>query len=243
MRLLASVVAPDEAIIAMNAGADIIDAKDPSSGALGSLDTAMLCSIRAAVPPTIPLSATTGDISVDEPERIVNEIARVAATSVDVVKIGIFGTAPASKLIAALTAHNDEAHAFGRRVAVLLADCSPDWKLVAQLPAAGFSGVMLDTANKSSGGLLDVIPRREIEMFITAAHSAGMFAGLAGALRLRHIPEVKALGPDVVGFRGALCRGRDRTARIDVDAVREVRNALRGTDTNETQARAATLPE
>ncbi len=236
MRLLASIVAPEEAVLAMSAGADIIDAKDPNQGALGSLDTATLCAIRAVVPPTILLSATTGDLPVDEPQSIVNEIARVASTRVDVVKIGFFGTHSTDELIAALTAHDDESHAFGRRVAVLLADRAPDWRLVASLPAAGFSGVMLDTENKASGGLLDVISRHEIETFISSARRVGLFAGLAGALRLRHIPEVRAFGPDVVGFRGALCRGHERTARIDVDAVREVREALRGEVSHETLA-------
>jgi uncharacterized protein (UPF0264 family) len=139
----------------MAAGVDIIDAKDPGRGALGALDSATLCAIRAAVPGSIPLSATTGDIPVQETGQIVNEVARVAATGVDVVKIGFFATACPSvslsatacdaALLAALTARDGEAHAYGRRVAVLLADRAPDWSLVARLPAAGFSGVMLDT--------------------------------------------------------------------------------------------------
>jgi len=242
-RLLASVATPEEAKVAIAAGADVIDAKDPSRGALGALDSATLRAIRSAVPPTIPLSATTGDLPIDQPELIVNEVARVAAASVDVVKIGFFGPACASRLIAALALRDDEAHAYGRRVAVLLADRSPDWGLVARLPAAGFSGVMLDTEDKASGALLDVVSRQEIETFITAARSVGMFAGLAGALRLRHIPEVRAFGPDVVGFRGALCRHTERTARIDVDAVREIRAALQGDDMNEKLSRAAAPPE
>lgn len=243
MRLLASVATPGEAMVAMAAGVDIIDAKDPGRGALGAIDSTTLQAIRAAVPPAIPLSATTGDIPVEDIERIVNEIARVAAASVDVVKIGFFGAGSAAGLIAALAARDDEAHAYGRRVAVLLADRAPDWNLVVRLPAAGFSGVMLDTADKTSGALLDVVSMHEIRNFITAARSAGLFTGLAGALRLRHIPDVRALGPDVVGFRGALCRGKERTAHIDVDAVRQVRAALDGASAEETPSRVAQQPE
>lgn len=243
VRLLASIATPSEAVTAMAAGVDIIDAKDPSTGALGALDSATLRAIRTVVPPSIPLSATTGDIPIEYAERIVNEIARVASHSVDIVKIGFFGTACAANLIAALTARTDEVHAFGRRVAVLLADRAPDWSLVARLPAAGFSGVMLDTEDKASGGLFDVVSRREIETFIANAHRVGMFAGLAGALRLRHIPEVRAFGPDVVGFRGALCRGSQRTARIDVDAISGIRAALRGAITEPNHPRGASPHE
>lgn len=249
MRLLASVVTPSEAAMAMAGGVDIIDAKDPGRGALGALDSATLIAVRATVPRSIPLSATTGDVPVEETGRIVNEVARVAATGVDVVKIGFFANSSASAsacaaaLLAALAAHDDEAHAYGRRVAVLLADRALDWSLVARLPAAGFSGVMLDTEDKASGCVLDVVSRHQIEAFLAMARSHGMFAGLAGALRLRHIPEVRALGPDVVGFRGALCGGRERTATIDIDAIREIRTALRDVAMQEEFSRAAPPPE
>ena len=249
MRLLASVVTPGEAAMAMAGGVDIIDAKDPGRGALGALDSATLIAVRATVPRSIPLSATTGDIPVEETGRIVNEVARVAAAGVDIVKIGFFANSSASvsacaaALLAALAARDDEAHAYGRRVAVLLADRAPDWSLVARLPAAGFSGVMLDTEDKASGCVLDVVSRHQIEAFLAMARSHGMFAGLAGALRLRHIPEVRALGPDVAGFRGALCRDRERTATIDIDAIREIRTALRGVAMQEEFSRAAPPPE
>lgn len=243
MRLLASVTTPQEARLAMAGGADVIDAKDPARGALGALDSTTLRAIRAVVTGSIALSATTGDLPVDQPELIINEVARVAATSVDIVKIGFFGPAPAAPLIAALAAHHDEAHAYGRRVAVLLADRAPDWNIVARLPAAGFSGVMLDTEDKASGALLDVVSLGEIETFIAGARSAGLFAGLAGALRLRHIPEVRALEPDVVGFRGALCRHEDRTARLDLEAVRQVRAVLHGAGTKKKLSGAPPPPE
>lgn len=228
LRLLASVTTPQEALVAVLAGADIVDAKDPQQGALGALDSERLRAIRTVVPTTVALSATTGDISVDDVDAVINEIARVTATGVDVVKIGLFGSAPVAPLLDVLAALKDEQHAFARRVAVLIADNDPDWDVVARLPAAGFSGVMLDTQNKASGCLLDVISSQRIETFLASARSVGLFTGLAGALRLRHIPEVRAFGPDVVGFRGALCRAGERTAHIDADAVRQVCAALQG---------------
>jgi uncharacterized protein (UPF0264 family) len=62
--------------------------------------------------------------------------------------------------------------------------------------------------------------------FVAAAHDAGLAAGLAGALRLAHLPALLRLQPDILGFRGALCRGSSRTGGIDADGVRKVRTAI-----------------
>lgn len=232
-----------EAAVAVAAGADIIDAKDPNRGALGALDSATLRAIRAVVPRTIALSATTGDIAATQHQQIVNEIERIAAAGVDVVKVGFFGKADFAPLLDALSACRGPCHGFGRRVGVLIADQVEDWSFVARLASAGFSGVMLDTADKASGSLLDIVTRGKIEAFVSDARRAGLFAGLAGALRLRHIPEVRAIGPDVVGLRGALCRGLKRTDGIDADAIREVRALLIGAGSQERGAAVAQLPE
>ncbi len=53
-----------------------------------------------------------------------------------------------------------------------------------------------------------------------------MFAGLAGSLRASHVAALAELGPDVLGFRGGLCREQDRTHAIDEAAVRAVREAI-----------------
>ena len=230
VRLLASVMNTQEAAIAVRGGAEIIDAKDPTRGALGALDSATLRAIRKAVPASIALSATTGDIPVHETGRIVNEILRVAEAGADFVKIGMFtpanGDRGCAALLDQLESLNGAGTAHGRRVAVLIADCAPDWTMIERLPLAGFCGVMLDTFDKASGSLFDITTFDELQSFVDHAHRVGLFAGLAGALRLRHIHDVKVIGPDVAGFRGALCEGADRTGKMDEDAVCAIRSAL-----------------
>lgn len=233
----------DEAAVAVAAGVDIIDAKDPTRGALGALDSVTLRAIRSVVPPTMPLSATTGDIAAAETQRIVNEIERITAAGVDLVKIGFFGDVDFGPLLGVLRSARGGHQAFGRRVGVVIADEVQDFSFVDRLASAGFSGVMLDTADKSSGSLLDIVSAAAIAGFVQRARQVGLFAGLAGALRLRHIPEVMAIGPDVVGLRGAVCRGLDRTHRIDADAIREVRSVLDGAESKDAGAAIAQLPE
>lgn len=231
VRLLASVTSAAEAEVAMAAGVDIIDAKNPRQGALGALDQDALDAIRRVVPAHIPMSATTGDVPCGDIAGVRAAVARVAASGTDFVKIGLFtsvgsrveSNAEMTRLLAVLAR---DPHAFGRRVAVLLADQSAAIEIVTALPAAGFAGVMLDTAEKTRAALPDLVPLATLQGFVDRAHEAGLFAGLAGALRLRHIPELTALRPDILGFRGALCEGCDRLAVIGSHAVLAVRDAL-----------------
>ena len=50
---------------------------------------------------------------------------------------------------------------------------------------------------------------------IATAKAAGLIVGLAGSLQARHVPSLLALQPDLLGFRGALCRGGDRAKPLD----------------------------
>lgn len=225
-RLLASVRSAAEAAVAVAGGADIVDAKEPAHGALGAVALDVLRQIRDVVPASIPLSATIGDVSADDVHGIVERCEAMAA-SVDIVKIGLFSPGDPQALFAAL-ARNPAAH--GRRVLVMLADTPLDLSLLAHLPGAGFCGVMLDTADKSAGALLDVIDEGMIERFVFTARQARIWMGLAGALRLWHIPRVLRFSPDIVGFRGALCRDGQRGGEIDAAAIAAVRRELSGGD-------------
>ena len=65
MKLLVSVRNAIDASAALAGGADIIDAKEPASGALGAVDLATFQHIVAAVADARPVTAALGD-AVDE---------------------------------------------------------------------------------------------------------------------------------------------------------------------------------
>lgn len=221
-RFLASVTSVAEALTAMAAGAEIIDCKNPSQGALGALAPQIVRAIVEAIAGKVPVSATIGDLP-PEPEILCPAASAMAATGVDLVKIGFFDGGDARASIAAL-GRLDLGHA--RVVGLLLADRAPDFNLVPAMATAGFAGVMLDTATKDGRALPDVMPPAEIVRFVSAARAAGLFAGLAGALRRVHIPAIAALTPDVMGFRGALCAGSQREGSLEEGAVRAVAREL-----------------
>ena len=89
VRMLASVRSPEEALLALQAGADLIDAKEPLDGVLGAVPPDTLRAIVAAVGRRRPVSATVGDLPLD-PERLYPAARLNADCGADFVKIGIF---------------------------------------------------------------------------------------------------------------------------------------------------------
>lgn len=221
-RMLASVVDEREAHLVASLGADIIDAKNPAAGALGALPASIVTAIRSAVPKRIPVSATIGD-PVDDVPATVARVREMAAAGADIVKIGLSKRVGGQRVLAALCGLDIGA---ARLVGVLLADEEIELDLVAAARNAGFAGLMLDTADKRRAALPDMQTPDALRRFVSATHAAGMFAGLAGALRARHVAELLPLGPDVLGFRGGLCRQGERTSEIDPEAVQAVRRIV-----------------
>jgi (5-formylfuran-3-yl)methyl phosphate synthase len=108
----------------------------------------------------------------------------------------------------------------------MFADRCADNGLLELMAEAGFAGAMLDTAGKGAGRLLDHIDIPALRLFIAPCREHGLMAGLAGSLEPPDVPRLLLLEPDYLGFRGALCVGRDRTARIDPEAIAVIRELI-----------------
>lgn len=222
-RFLASVRSVDEALTALDAGADIIDLKDPDKGALGALPPDVIRETALRIGGRKPVSATIGDLPMD-PQSVVCGVEHTMALGVDIVKVGFFGA----------TGHHECAQALqtlatqGKRiVAVLFADQFPDFTLIPVLKKAGFYGVMLDTSNKSRSSLINHMTLHELEEFVSLAESYGMECGLAGSLRLTDISTLASLRPGYLGFRGALCKASQRTREMVRERVEQAGKLLR----------------
>jgi dihydroneopterin aldolase len=195
--------------------ADVVDFKDPRAGALGALDLEHVGEIVRWSAGRHVLSAALGDLPM-RPQRIADACSALAETGVDFVKIGLFADPACRACIDAAAERSRDAALVG----VLFADQAPDLALLHPLSSAGFAGVMLDTADKRSGTLLDSMTEERLSAFVSQAHALGLFAGLAGSLRASDIATVLRCGPDFVGFRGALCDGHQRRGRISRDLAR-----------------------
>jgi dihydroneopterin aldolase len=223
--LLASVRNGEEAEAAVTLGADIVDLKDASRGALGALDPPTVAAAVKTIARRRPASAVTGDLPM-EPETLAGAATAMAASGVEFVKVGLFPDARREACIAALCAPARQTKLIGVLFADLESEAGALAGLPAHLSAAGFAGAMLDTARKGAGRLLERMDIPALAAFLAACRSNGMMAGLAGSLEPPDIPRLLPLNPDVLGFRGALCAGGDRTAPLDPAAFRLVRELI-----------------
>lgn len=232
---LASVRDRREAEVALGSGADIIDLKDPARGALGAVNLAEVAATVRLVAGKAPVSATVGDLPMQAP-LLREAVRRVADCGVDYVKLGIFPGGDPHRSLEALASEAGNA----LLILVAFADRPSDFDATTAAASSGARGVMLDTAGKLSGSLPDVLDDEALTLFIAGAKRHGLLAGLAGSLRARHVPRLLQLRPDVLGFRGALCKGEQREAPIDPEACRSLRKLIRGVDIPAGEARRIT---
>ncbi len=221
---LASVASAAEIGLVLPARPDILDLKDPASGALGAWPVervAHAVRVLRARPAAPRISATVGDLLM-EPAGVVAAVDEMATTGVDFVKVGV---APSGDPLGCLGALAPACRGGTRVVAVFFADLWGEAMPIEAAARAGLAGVMLDTAVKGRG-LLSHRDAAGLARFVAEARGHGLMTGLAGSLGLADIPRLAGCGADYLGFRGALCGGRARTSAIDPVSVAEVAAAM-----------------
>jgi (5-formylfuran-3-yl)methyl phosphate synthase len=225
MRLLVSVRSVDEALAAARGGADFIDLKEPGQGALGELPTAVIRDIVGALQERgirLPVSATIGDVPMEDLDEMLARVAEVGTCEVDYVKVGIEPGLAGSVAWQALDALADCGFAI---VPVFLADRGIDFSELGHACRLGFPAIMADTADKRAGSLLDAVPAADLQRFVNRVREAGKMVGLAGALRAADAQALAELRPDFAGFRTAVCEGH-RAAALDPQRLQALRAAL-----------------
>jgi len=218
MHLLVSVADAIDAREALAGGADIIDAKDPSRGALGAVAIGRFRRIAEAVGRSRPLSAALGDA--DDWSAVRRDAAIFAAAGASFVKVAVHS----ARLDGSCGARPTDREL--RLVVAAYADVPRQADTIFDIAVrAGAAGVLLDTADKTAAGLCGLMTARAIERWIARAHASGLFAAVAGKLTAHDLPAVRDLGADIAGVRGAACAG-GRTGRITAARVRALREEL-----------------
>jgi len=219
-RLLVSVRDVAEAQLALAAGVDLIDVKEPRAGPLGAAAPETIAAIVRGVARRVPTSAACGELLEFAPA------AAVAPLGVDYAKLGLAGCAQRRDWPALWHAAWRSFPASCGRIAVAYADARraqspPPEEVIDRAVDARCAGVLFDTFAKDGGDLFAALRAARLESFLRTIRAAGMLVVLAGSLRGESLRAACQLAPDFVGVRGAACRGaRDRA--LDLGLLAEV---------------------
>lgn len=222
IKLLISVKNAEEAKLAIEAGADMIDLKDPAVGALGNLPNAISNDIIQAINGQVIVSATVGEEVVNATQLLALIDAKFSM-GVDIVKLSL----------SPLFEDNDFTEAIKQRitqhqlklVAVLFADQPLDFNWLPRLADIGFYGVMLDTARKKNNLLL-CLDEITIGKFVKMCEAHQLQSGLAGALRVEYVPRLVGYLPSYIGFRSGVCENNIRQNHLLPAAVKKIKEQL-----------------
>lgn len=221
--LLISVRDLAEAKIAFDAGADLIDVKEPDRGSLGAATAQTRQAIAAGLAGRIPLSAALGELL---------EVDRVAAQLPATYHFAKFGLAGAAEI--------DWQTELKRRLAQLPPSVLPvavvyaDWKrcqapdpveVVSSARQFGAGAMLIDTYLKDGTTLFDHLISDQICELMSLARKKKLACVLAGGLSIDLIPTAASFQPDYIAVRGAACDG-DRQGKISRDAVRRLKAVI-----------------
>lgn len=226
-QLLISVTSIEEARIALENGADIIDLKDPAAGALGALPISLVKSVVNYVN-TQPVadrrltSATIGDLPM-LPDLIVERVVQLFDTKVNFIKIGFFESTSYQPCLEAL---QNIVQSGAKLIAVLFAENTYPADLVEAIKEAGFIGVMLDTAKKNGLTFMDYYSEEQRKAFAQKVIENNLSFGLAGSLKLQHVVIAKEINPTYMGFRGGVCDANQRELALDAEKIRAICKTL-----------------
>lgn len=217
----------EEALIALDAGADIIDLKDPNIGALGALPLITIRAIALQVNKRAVVSSTVGEHHQDI-ASLISIIQQTALSGVDIIKIAMAMTL-ANDLIAdvnfiCLVRKLKESNI--QLVAVLFVDHNFDLKVLSNLKLLGFYGAMLDTAHKNGKSLIYYQPAEALKNFIQLCQQYQFVTGFAGSLYADSVINLVDLKPNYLGFRGGVCHDFKRQSTLDKSKITEIKNML-----------------
>jgi (5-formylfuran-3-yl)methyl phosphate synthase len=244
-RLLVSVRSAVEAAEAVEAGADLIDVKEPRSGSLGTPAPHVVAEVLAAVAGRRAVSVALGELKdhgltcdrrSTSADQSTNGTGGTLApqsldASVSFAKLGLAGCAAWPAWEEAWQRQLRHLTPSTAAVAVIYADWpaagSPmPQQVLAVARRLGCRAVLVDTFDKTGPGLMRLWSLDELRQLADAVRQAEMLLVLGGKLLAADFDRLLPLRPDFLAVRGAVCR-ENRAGRLDADLVRSLSDRLR----------------
>jgi uncharacterized protein (UPF0264 family) len=244
-KLLVSVRNAAEARLALEAGVDLIDIKEPSAGPLGGASLDVMEEILHLIGRRRRTSIACGEL-LDSAFEVARRLSkhfsgdRESGVGPDFVKVGLAGCRSVNGWRDELAQFMQLLPLRSASVAVIYADwreanAPPPAEIVGFSRTSACAAVLIDTFDKCGPGLLRLWSTAQVQAMIDQVQRLQMPIVVAGQLTLDDAMLLAALHPDYVGVRGAVCR-RDRTGDIDQELLIQWRSML-------VQPQAARAPE
>lgn len=231
--LLVSVRNATEARLALDAGVDILDVKEPSHGSLGAASDDVLAEIGqiAANCPGRLFTAALGELT----NLICSSRLPAIPAGFGLLKVGLSECRSLPDW-SMQWAHVRESLEFraGKRfewagvayVDDLAADCPPVHHVLEAAIEAGCRFLLLDTWSKSAGRLTDFFSDQALTELGRRCRETGLQLAVAGRLRLEDVTDSLLAATDVVAVRSAVCRNQQREGAIESEAIQKWRSVL-----------------
>ncbi len=216
-KLLVSVRSVEEAKVALEGNADLIDIKEPAFGSLGRASNSTIQEIFDIVAEKVPVSAAFGEWNDWSPPPVPEGLTYA--------KWGwsLLKRMPDYSTLKSFAKDADP-------VAVFYADFQKARSIsIQELDLdllQGYSVVLIDTYSKDGHTLLDYLDLDWLTLFRRNLSERGIALALAGSLNLEAIEKLCVVSPKWIAVRGAVCEG-GRTGTISLAKVQEVKAILR----------------
>ena len=226
-KLLVSVRTADEAGVALEAGADLIDVKEPSRGPLGMAHHETVAAVLEVVNGRVPVSAALGEWS----ESVLTAAHWHLELPLTYVKWGLAGYKGGPGWGEDLLQTKRDVPAPVEVVATAYAD----WEKANSVPPAEvvkfakrfrYRAYLLDTFQKDGRTVFDHMTVAEVAELIVSLQRGGVLVALGGSLKPEQARQLGSVAPDYYAVRGSVCVGGKRDAELDPLRVRKWKDAL-----------------
>ncbi len=241
-KLLLSVRNVEELEIAFDSGTPWIDVKEPNHGPLGRADRETAWSIyEAFIDRESSETAEPTDERESTEERRPVELERhfsvalgelMTASDEEIArycngfgeqvywKVGLAQTLSEPDWLERLTRRVSLCSVPRQWILVHYADAEKadarTWDEILQASKTlGCEFILVDTWEKCGKSLLDICELDTLKHMAAHAHAMGLSVAVAGSLQIDQLLELADVGPDWIGFRGAMCSSGQRDAPLD----------------------------
>lgn len=221
VKLLVSVRSPEEALAALEGGADLIDVKEPLHGALGRADDRVIEEIATLVTSRKPLSAAMGELKEGRNPFPSDGLLSYMKWGLSECEGGgwrdtLLAIRRTTSSLVVPAAYAD-AHLAGAPAVNEVADF---------VIAERFPLMLIDTWTKTTGHLFYWLKHDAVMQLSQRLKLAGVELALAGSLTLDRLPSIRMMDVSVVAVRGAVCTANCRTGVVDARRVKQFKAAL-----------------